>query len=258
MSMITKRNIVIANWKMHLTLRESVSLARDVVKESLKMKKTDVVLCPSFTALPSVGPLLQGGITLGAQDVFWEDLGSYTGEVAPRLLKEMGCTHVIVGHSERRQYLHETDAMINKKVLAAISAGLIPVICVGESADERRNGQKDYIVMRQVAEAIRGVGLVGTQELIVAYEPVWVIGSGQAVSGDDAEHMSHVIHHTIADTIPPEVMKQRCRIIYGGSVDAKSAGDFTRRAIIDGVLVGGASLKAQSFTSIIHVIEKGI
>ena len=252
--MSTKRKIVIANWKMSLTLRESIQLAKDVSVENAKAKNIDIVVCPSFTALPSVGPLLPKHIALGAQDVCWEEKGAYTGAIAPRLLHEMGCRYVIIGHSERRQYFHETDAMVNKKVLATIRAGLIPIICVGENGDERRNGQKDHIVMRQVVEAIRGVVLVGAQELIVAYEPVWVIGSGQAVGSDDAEHMSQVIRHTIADTIPPATMEHHCRVLYGGSVDAKNVADFTKRSVIDGVLVGGASLKSGSFSGILAAV----
>lgn len=249
-----KRKVVIANWKMSLTLRESIQLAKEVGASSAKVHTVDIVLCPSFTALPSVGPLLPHAIALGAQDVFWEEKGAYTGAIAPRLLVEMGCRYVLVGHSERRQYFQETDAMVHKKIVAALRAGLIPILCVGETSDERRNGQKDYVVMRQVAEAIRGVTLLGTQELIVAYEPVWVIGTGQAVSGDDAEHMSQVIRHTIADTIPPVTMESRCRIVYGGSVDAKNVADFTRRNVIDGVLVGGASLKSSSFSGILAAV----
>ncbi len=249
-----KKKVVIANWKMSLTLRESIQLAKEVGAESANVKNVTIVLCPSFTALPSVGPLLPPAIALGAQDVFWEEKGAYTGAIAPRLLVEMGCRYVLVGHSERRQYFQETDSTVNKKVLAALRAGLIPILCVGENSDERRNGQKDYVVMRQVAEAIRGVTLIGAQELLVAYEPVWVIGTGQAVSGDDAEHMSHVIRHTIADTIPPVTMESRCRIVYGGSVDAKNVADFTRRSVIDGVLVGGASLKSRSFSGILAAV----
>ncbi|MDO8581355.1 MAG: triose-phosphate isomerase [bacterium] len=250
-----KKKIVIANWKMSLTLRESIQLAKEVSAESANVKNVDVVLCPSFTALPSVGPLLPQTVALGAQDVFWEEKGAYTGAIAPRLLTEMGCRYVLIGHSERRQYFQETDAMVNKKVLAALRAGLIPVLCVGENNDERRNGQKDYVVMRQVAEAIRGVTLLGTQELIVAYEPVWVIGTGQAVSGDDAEHMSQVIRHTITDIIPPVTMESRCRVLYGGSVDAKNVADFTHRNVIDGVLVGGSSLKSSSFFGILSRVR---
>lgn len=252
--MTQKKKIVIANWKMSLTLRETITLAQEVVQGVSGKSSVDVVVCPSFTALPSVGPLLRSTVALGAQDVFWEEKGAYTGAIAPRLLAEMGCRYVIIGHSERRQYFHETDAMVNKKVLAALHAGLIPIVCVGESNDERRNGQKDYVVMRQVTEAIRGAVLLGTHALIVAYEPVWVIGTGQAVSGDDAEHMAQVIRHTIADTIPPVTMESRCRIVYGGSVDAKNVSDLTRRSVIDGVLVGSASLKSNSFLGILAAI----
>ncbi len=250
----TMKKIVIANWKMSLHLRESIALAKDVAKGIGDTSATDVVLCPSFTALASVEPLLSARVALGAQDVFWEEKGAYTGEVAPQLLVEMGCRYVIIGHSERRQYLHETDAMVNKKTVAALRAGLTPIICVGETGDERRSGQKDYTVMRQVAEALKGVTLVGSQQIIVAYEPVWVIGTGQAVSGDDAEHMSQVIRHTIADTIPPATMAHACRVVYGGSVDAHNVTDFTRRAVIDGVLVGGASLKAPQFLSLVAAV----
>lgn len=247
--------IIIANWKMQLTLRESVELARDCVR-ALHAGSTTVVLCPSFTALPSVGTLLPAHIALGAQDVFWEERGAYTGEIAPRLLVEMGCRYALIGHSERRQYCAETDAMVNRKTIAALAAGLIPVVCVGETADERRAGKKDFMVMRQVAEATRGVVLTGAQQLIIAYEPVWVIGSGQAVAPDDAVHMMQVIRHTLLDVIPQETVSRSCHSIYGGSVDAKNVVSFTREQTIDGVLVGGASVKAASFLGIVEAIGK--
>lgn len=254
-----QKKIVIGNWKMQLTLRESVVLAKDIVKKIPERKRgTDVVVCPSFTALPSVHSLLTADITLGAQDVFWSESGAYTGAIAPRFLTEVGCRYVIIGHSERRQYCGETDAMVQKKLAAALHAELTPVLCVGENAEERRNGQKDYVVMRQVTEAIRGVTLVGKQALIIAYEPVWVIGTGQAVPREDAEHMAHVIRHTIADVVPPATMEERCRIVYGGSVDGKNVTQFTQSSVIDGVLVGGASLKAQSFATIVGAVDRAV
>lgn len=249
-----KRKIVIANWKMHLTLRESIALAKDIMQGQKKNGVVDVVVCPSFTALASVGPLLSGGVALGAQDVFWEAKGAYTGEVAPPLLHEMGCAFVLVGHSERRHYCGETDAMVNKKVLATLREGLTPILCVGETNDERRAGQKDYVVMRQVAEAVKGAVLTGAQQLIIAYEPVWVIGTGQAVAPDDAVHMTQVIRHTLADIIPQETIERSCRVLYGGSVDAHNVASFTHTSLIDGVLVGGASLQAASFLATIAAI----
>ena len=247
------KKIVIANWKMQLTLKESVALAKEVVRGVTETSGA-IVLCPSFTALASVGALVHGKIALGAQDVFWEAKGAYTGAIGPRLLVEMGCRYVLVGHSERRRYCGETDSMVNKKVLAALAAGLIPVICVGETAEERREVRKDFVVMRQVAEAIRGVVLSGAQQLIIAYEPVWVIGSGQAVDPDDAEYMIQVIRHTLTDTIPPETLSRACRFLYGGSVDAKNVAAFTSRATIDGVLVGGASLNASAFFAMVQEV----
>ena len=180
-----------------------------------------------------------------------EDSGAYTGQVSPKFVSQAGGKYVIIGHSERRQYLQETNAQVNKKVLAALRNDLIPIICVGETFEERKEGNKDFKIMQQLSEAIANVKLLSTDKLIVAYEPVWVIGSGQAVTPDEAEHTSRVIHQVLLDNLPGEIVSGQTAVIYGGSVNAENVSGFTSQSAISGILVGGASLTSESFIGLI-------
>jgi triosephosphate isomerase len=248
-----KKNIIIANWKMNLTASEALKLAEELVGAagSWAGKETEVVLCPGFESLSNLKEALKDKIALGAQDCFWEDTGAYTGEVSPKVLKELGCSYVIIGHSERRQHLAETDEQINQKVSAALRNDLIPIICVGETFEERQQGEKDFVIMRQLAKALAGVEILSEDRLIVAYEPVWVIGSGQAVKPDEAEHASRVIGQILLDNLGPVITEEKTRIVYGGSVNSENVSGFLNEQTIDGILVGGASLKAESFAELI-------
>jgi len=211
------------------------------------------VLCPSFTALEKVAQRLKGtGVFLGAQDCFWEQEGAFTGEVSPTFLKELGCRFVIIGHSERRTHLGETDEMVHQKVKAVLAEGLVPVICVGETFEERQEGNKDFVVMSQVDKAVAGVDLQKDDQLIVAYEPVWVIGSGQAVEPAEARHTHQVIRQVLIDHFDAAAVQERARVIYGGSVDASNIKSFFAEENIDGALVGGASLDPHSFAELIQ------
>ena len=249
--------LLVANWKMNLSLKESVLLTRAVLTGLAKRKSknsTELVLCPSFPALSVIGSLLKAKkVTLGAQDVFWKTKGPYTGEVSVEVLKELGVRYVIIGHSERRQYLRESDGMVQQKVATALQAGLTPIICVGETFAERQVGQKDVVVARQVTAALSGLTLAKGEQVVVAYEPVWVIGSGQAVEPEEAFHSARVIRQALIDLFPSTVARTQIRLIYGGSVDTSNISSFISNDI-SGVLVGGASLEAKRLLSLIAAL----
>lgn len=244
------RKIIIGNWKMQLSVRESTALARRL-RVGVKKTKTTVVLCPSFPALAPVGEAIRGGaIALGAQDLFWETKGQYTGEVSGAALRELGCSFVIVGHSERRAHLGENDEMVNKKVAAALAARLTPILCVGETREERERGERDAVLRRQVHVALRGLTSAQVGKVIVAYEPVWVIGSGKAVPPEDAVRAHGKIRHAVEEVAGAAV---KTRVIYGGSVDSNNGVGFLREAAVDGCLVGGASLRAAEFLKLVRI-----
>jgi triosephosphate isomerase len=248
-----KKPLVIANWKMKLGLPASQNLALEIKRSFLGLShRTEAVICPAFFSLVEVGKILKNsGLKLGAQDCFWEESGAYTGEVSAWQLKEIGCQYVILGHSERRQSLGETDEMVHQKVKAAVQAGLIPVICVGETFDQRQQGAKDYILIQQTAKALAGVEINQQQQVVIAYEPVWVIGSGQAIEPQEAALAHQVIWQSLFDLFPAPLVKTNFSVIYGGSVDSENVSAFTNLDNTVGVLVGGASLKAKDFIDII-------
>lgn len=247
------KKILIGNWKMQLSVRESAALAR-AVRAGVKKAKAAVVLCPPFPAIPAVRDALgKSAIALGAQDLFWEAKGQYTGEVSGAMLRELGCSFVIVGHSERRAHLGETDEVVNKKVSAALAARLTPILCVGETREERERGERDAVLRRQVHVALRGLTAAQIRKVIVAYEPVWVIGSGKAVPPQDAVAAHATIRRAVNEVAGEEAVM---RVIYGGSVDSENAAGFLREAAVDGCLVGGASLRAAEFLKLVRIAEK--
>lgn len=243
-------SIVIANWKMKLGVPESIDLAKEIKKGV--PKKAEVIICPSFISLPGVAKILQGSkIKLGGQDCFWEEAGAFTGEVSASQLRESGCEFVILGHSERRKYFKETDEMIHKKIKMALASGLTPILCVGETFEQRQDGARDYILIQETTKALEGCTIGLDQRVIIAYEPVWVIGSGQAVDPQEAEVAHQVIRQSLFDLFPASIVENNFRIVYGGSVDAKNVANFINLENTSGVLVGGASLEAEEFISII-------
>ena len=258
-----KKPIIIANWKMNLSFKEAKVLAKNILNQLKKARKDkkqadfDIVLCPPFMSLPEVceifGPK-KDILFCGAQDCFWEEKGGFTGEISSMRLKELGCNYVILGHSERRQNLGETDEMVHKKVKAALKSKLIPIICIGETMKQRRQGLKEYIVVSQVSKALEGINLKFDQKIVLAYEPVWVIGSGQAITPKEAEYMSKVILQRMIDLFPLPVIRNNIRIIYGGSVNSNIIKSFINQETIDGVLVGGASLRADEFIRMCEAI----
>lgn len=252
-----KKKIIIANWKMKLGPRGTEKAIDEFLKIYKPTKEIEVAVCPTFTFIKQVSEKVkETAVALGAQDCFWEEDGAFTGEVSPKSLKELGCSFIIIGHSERRTYLKETDSMVHKKVKAALGQGLVPVICVGETFEERQEGNKDFVVMNQVSKAIEGLKLAANDKLIIAYEPVWVIGSGQAVAPEEAEHTHQVINQVLIDHFELAITEAQVRIIYGGSVDPFNIREFFLVHNVDGALVGGASLDPRTFNSLIEEVSK--
>lgn len=255
-----KKNIFVANWKMNLTIAETEELTEKLSQElrTIVNEKTEIILCPAFPALDNLSAILKkenpSDFKIGAQDVFWEEKGAFTGEVSVKMLKEAECQYVIVGHSERRKNLGETDEMVNKKVKILLKNDLTPIVCVGETFEERQKGIRDVVVARETAAAMDGVNLFGNKKIFIAYEPVWVIGTGQAVEPEDAEHSHRMIREALFEIFPVDIVEKHFQIIYGGSIDGKNIKDFLERENIDGVLVGGASLKTEEFVKMIKAI----
>ena len=241
--------LIAGNWKMNRTLAEAKELVEATHPGLHAVDGAEVVLCPPFTALETVHGLIQGSkIGLGAQDMHYEPSGAITGEVSPVMLAEL-CSHVILGHSERRQLFGETDASVAKKVQAAFGVGLKPILCVGESLHDREGGSADAVVELQVRSCL--AGLPFHDELIVAYEPVWAIGTGKAATARDAQAMMGHIRHTLADLYGASDASG-IGLLYGGSVTADNVAEFVGEPDVNGALVGGASLKADSFVSLVR------
>ena len=246
-----RKKFVAGNWKMNMLGKEAGELARGVAGGvSHVTGEVDVVLAPPFTALHAVAEAIEGtGLQLGAQDVFWEEKGPYTGEVSPAMLVDAGCEWVIIGHSERRNIFHETDEMVRKKIDAALAEGLKVIVCVGETLAEKEGGQTVGVVDGQVESALSGLEIRDPSRLVVAYEPIWAIGTGHNATPEEAEFV-HATIREIAGKILGGIA-DRVRIVYGGSVTEDNIGELLAERDIDGALVGGASLRADAMTSIV-------
>lgn len=246
-----RRPLIAGNWKMHKTVERAINLTGDLVSLVNEVEDVEIVVCPPFTALDAVLDTIVGtNINVGAQNMHWETEGAYTGEVSPLMLKQMGCSYVIIGHSERRQYFAETDENVNKKVQAAFKFSLLPIVCVGEKLEERESGITKQVIMQQVREGLKGLEPDEAVKLVVAYEPVWAIGTGKTASNQDAQNVIAFIRDEIADMYGSDVA-EKVRILYGGSVKADNITALMQEKDIDGALVGGASLEAQSFADIV-------
>lgn len=250
-----RKTLIAGNWKMHNTAKESVDLASSVKNGVRPGYAGQVMMAPSFTSLHQVAAALKGSdILLAAQDMSWEDKGAFTGAVAPGQIKDAGCTHVLIGHSERRSIFGESDAVINKKLSAALRHGLVPVLCVGETLAERES-QKTYRVLEtQVSGALAGRKAEELSTLIIAYEPVWAIGTGKNATPEQAQDAHIFIRKLVARLYSP-ALADGMRILYGGSVKADNVDEIMAQPDVDGALVGGASLKADGFLRIIHFQE---
>ena len=248
--------VILANWKMRLGLKETHNLALEMTKKFKNFKGGVVGICPNFISLRDVRRVLKDSqIKLGAQDVFWEEVGAYTGEISPKMLIEVGCDYVLIGHSERREFLLENYEMIHKKLKVILSSTKItPVVCIGENWDERKTDRRNFVLYEQMHQALSGVDLKGDRKIIVAYEPIWAIGSGTAIEPDEAQYAHKIIKMTLNDMFGEKTVNNNFRIIYGGSVNKKNAKDFVGLDNLDGLLVGGASLTADEFYEVANII----
>jgi triosephosphate isomerase (TIM) len=245
-----RKKLIIGNWKMHGVIPEASILIERLKKEMPPKAKAEIVICPSFVDLYSANHSVVGtNIKLGAQNIFWEDEGAFTGEISPAMLNGL-CEYAIVGHSERRFHLKETDKEIAKKAAAAIRHGIVPVICVGDTLQDFNEGYSKTTVLHQLQAAVHELTKEEIPKIVIAYEPVWAIGTGKSCNVDKASDMAKAIRHTIAEMFGKSVSNS-IRVIYGGSVDDKNAHEYLENEQIDGVLVGGASLDHLAFSKII-------
>jgi len=245
-----RRPIIVGNWKMNTTPDEGGPLADAVCNLSGDLTALDLVLCPPYMGLHAVSERLKGsGIGLGAQNMHWESEGAYTGEISARMLLTAGCSHVILGHSERRTILGETDEIVNLKAHHALATGLTPILCVGETLEEREAGRTQQVVTVQVHEGLSGITADQLRQIVLAYEPIWAIGTGRVATPDQANHVHGTIRCLLEDMAGADVATS-VRIQYGGSVKPENATDLLSQPDIDGALVGGASLAADSFVGI--------
>jgi len=246
-----RKPIIAGNWKMHKTASEAVAFVRELKAAVGGIEEIEVVVCPPFTALVPVAEALRGtGISMGAQDMYWEDKGAFTGEVSPVMLRDAGCKYVIIGHSERRQFFGETDNYVNSKVKAALEHGLIPIMCVGERIEERESGITEKVVRAQTEAGLAGLTADQVAGMVIAYEPVWAIGTGKTASDADAQQVIGFIRGLVSQLFGARAAEQ-VRIQYGGSVKPQNTAGLMAQPDIDGALVGGASLDVESFAGIV-------
>ncbi len=247
-----RRPIIAGNWKMNNTIAETKTLISDLIP-LVKDAKCDVVICTPYTDLAMAIEATKGtNIKVGAENVHWAEKGAFTGEISAKMLVELGVEYVIIGHSERRQYFGETDETVNMRVKAALTAGLKPIICVGELLEERESGKTEEVVTRQTKAAFEGIDKRELDNIVIAYEPVWAIGTGKTATAQDANDTIKVIRDVMAENYCPVCAEEKVRIQYGGSMNAKSASELMAMSEIDGGLIGGASLKAEDFSKVVN------
>jgi triosephosphate isomerase len=250
-----RTKFIAGNWKMNTTRKECAYLIDALKRQISPDVITTVMVAPPFTNLYAASELLlHSNIHLGAQNLYWEPKGAFTGEISPVMLKDVGCEYVIIGHSERRQYFKETDDDVRRKVRAALQFNLLPIICVGETLDQREQGNALSVVEKQIRNGLEGFDVTQASQFAIAYEPVWAIGTGKAATPRDAVEIHQRIRSTLGELFGPYVA-ETIRIQYGGSVTGDNIEVFIREKEIDGALVGGASLKADSFLKIIEAAE---
>ena len=243
-----RRPFIAGNWKMNTTVSEAIALIKDMKDTLNAISSVDRVLCPPFVSLSAAAEVVKGtSIEIGAQNMYFKEKGAFTGEISPLMLKGL-CKYVILGHSERRQIFLESDATVNEKVRSALSAGLLPILCMGETLEENEAGRTNSILARQVKEGLKNVA--ANKDVVIAYEPIWAIGTGRAATGPQAASTVGFIRETVADIWGKEAAES-VRILYGGSVTGANIAEFIKEQQIDGALVGGASLKSQEFIDIV-------
>jgi triosephosphate isomerase len=249
--------LIAGNWKMYKTCGQAVKLVQDLEDRVMELKGVEIVVCPPFTALKSVATVIEidkPNFSLGAQDIFWEVEGAYTGEISPLMLKDLSVKYVIVGHSERRQYFKETNEVINKKLRAAIAHDIAPILCVGETLAEREKNLTKKVVKEEIVSGLEGFKARDLEKLVLAYEPIWAIGTGRTAFPEDANMVVVYLRELVASLFEEKLAKS-IRILYGGSVKPENIGEFMEQPEIDGALVGGASLTAEDFSEICRVAE---
>lgn len=250
--MPTRRPLIAGNWKMHKTGEEAVQTVQQLKSLVADVQDVEVMVAPPFTALAPVAEALAGStIALGGQNMHWESKGAFTGEIAPGMLVAAGCRYVIIGHSERRQFFGETDTTVNQKIRAALTAGLQPVFCIGESEAQREAGQTFSVLDKQVQNGLEGLFSQDLQSLVVAYEPVWAIGTGKTATKEQAQEVHAHVRQLIADTVDKH-LAETMRILYGGSVNPGNVKALMAMPDVDGALVGGASLDPETFSQLVH------
>lgn len=263
---MTRKPIIAGNWKMHKMVEEAVDLAEEVAAGVCDIETVEVVLCPPYLALYAVGQKLKGtNVGLAGQDVFWKEQGAYTSQVSPSMLLDVGCNYTIIGHSETRgrfgkpeaeqalDYFHETDETVNLKAKAAIAVGLKPIICCGETLGERKAGKTDDVIAGQIRRALDGITPAQVADLVIAYEPVWAIGTGEVCDSTEANRVCGMIRSVVAEVAGQDAANA-LRVQYGGSVKPDNAAELLGQPEIDGALVGGASLKSSDFLGIVRSV----
>jgi triosephosphate isomerase (TIM) len=248
---MARKKFIAGNWKMNTTIDEAVTLAQGMVAKLGTLTDVDVALCPPFVNLQAVSGIIKGStIKLGAQDVHWEAKGAFTGKVSCAMLKSLGVTYVIIGHSEQRTYFHETNETVNKKVKAALAAGLLPIVCVGETLEERKGGKMESVVESHVRGAFAGLSKEDATKCTIAYEPVWAIGTGETATPEQA-NAAHIFIRKVLTSIFDIACSQNVRIQYGGSMKPDNAKALLSLSDVDGGLIGGAALKVDDFAGIV-------
>ncbi|MFQ5721582.1 MAG: triose-phosphate isomerase [Candidatus Aminicenantales bacterium] len=255
MNLNNQKPFIAGNWKMHKTIPEALELVTAICQKSPELKEAEIVVIPPFTALKAVSQEIEGShVKLGAQNLFWEEKGAFTGEISPVMVRDAGCQFVVVGHSERRQYFGETNETVNKRIKAALNNGLVPIMCLGESLEERKKDKTIEKVARQINEGLEGLNEKEARQTIIAYEPIWAIGTGLTASPSQAQEVHAFIRGQLEERYGNKIAS--CAIIlYGGSVKPANTWALLKEKDINGALVGGASLEAASF---VKIIEEGI
>lgn len=246
-----RRPIIVGNWKMHKTTAEAVALVKALQTSVAEVRDVDIGVAPPFTALMAVGEALRGAaMFVAAQNMHWEPQGAYTGEISAAMLTEVGCKRVIIGHSERRHYFAETDATVNKKLRAALNGQLDPILCIGETLEQREGNATFSVLEQQLRQGLAEIPAEGMQRLVIAYEPVWAIGTGKTATPVQAQEV-HAFIRGLLGTLYGKALADAVRIQYGGSVNAGNIQALMAQPDVDGALVGGASLEASSFAQIV-------
>ena len=252
MSSNSRKPVIAGNWKMYKTVPETEAFFAALAPQVASIKHCDMVIAPPFTALRRAAELGEKiGVAISAQDVYWEKEGAWTGAISPVMIRDAGCRYTLIGHSERRQFFRETDQGVNKKIRAALGAGLQAIVCIGETLAEREAGQTEAVLERQLVQGLAGLTEADFSPIIIAYEPVWAIGTGRTATPEIAQQAHGFIRLRLTQTVSPAVAG-RTRILYGGSVKPDNIGGLMAQPDIDGALVGGASLVAHSFAAIVH------